>query len=132
MQFVQLFQVGDCGYLQETEITYAGITKIGDVAMKRGSPVIVLGDTRVAQQVVPPSERTRAFFCLRSHGHLSKRQRKTGASFRSANLSDVMLFRSCAARFMRCRLRLSQSINAGGCSVVGTTPPCAVSGPNGI
>jgi hypothetical protein len=81
MQFVQLFQVGDCGYLQETEITYAGITKIGDVAMKRGSPVIVLGDTRVAQQVVPPSERTRAFFCLRSHGHLPKDRERLALPF---------------------------------------------------
>jgi hypothetical protein len=49
MQLVQLFQIGDCGYLQQIEIMYAGIRKISDVAMKRGSPVIVLGDTSVAQ-----------------------------------------------------------------------------------
>jgi hypothetical protein len=72
MQFVQLFQIGDCGYLQATKITNAGITKISDVAMKRGTPVIVLGDTPVAQQVVPPSERARTFFCMRSHRHLPK------------------------------------------------------------
>jgi hypothetical protein len=81
MQLVQLFQIGDCGYLQETEIMYAGITKISDVAMKRGTPVIVLGDTPVAQQVVPPSERACTFFCLRSHGHLPKDRERLALPF---------------------------------------------------
>jgi hypothetical protein len=73
MQFVQFFQVSDCRYLQAIEIIFAGITKIGDVAMEGGTPVIVLADTAVEQQVVPPSERTRAFYDgLRSHGHLPK------------------------------------------------------------
>jgi hypothetical protein len=31
---------------------------MGDVAMEGGTPVIVLADTAVAQQVVPPSECT--------------------------------------------------------------------------
>jgi hypothetical protein len=94
MQFVQFFQVEDCRCLQEIEIIFAGITKIGDVAKEGGTPVIVLADTAVEQQVVPPSERARAFCGLRSHGHLPKSQRKTGEPFRSANFSDVMLFRS--------------------------------------
>jgi hypothetical protein len=81
MQLVQLFQIGDCGYLQVTEIMYAGITEISDVAMKRGSPVIVLGDTPVAQQVVPPSERARTFFCLRSHRHLPKDRERLALPF---------------------------------------------------
>lgn len=62
MQFVQLFQVGDCRYLQTTEIIFAGITKIGDVAMKRGTPVVIFVDTAVEQQAVSPSERARAFY----------------------------------------------------------------------
>jgi hypothetical protein len=60
MQFVQFFQVKDCRCLQEIEIIFAGITKIGDVAKEGGTPVIVLTDTAVEQQVVPPSERARA------------------------------------------------------------------------
>jgi hypothetical protein len=100
MQFVQFFQVSDCRYLQEIEIIFAGITKIVDVAMEGGTPVIVLADTAVEQQVVPPSERTRAFYSLRSHGHLPKKG-KTDEPFRSANFSDVTLFRSCAARCLR-------------------------------
>jgi hypothetical protein len=47
MQFVRFFQVSDCRYLQEIEIIFAGITKIGDVAMEGGTPVIVLADTAV-------------------------------------------------------------------------------------
>jgi hypothetical protein len=34
VQFVQLFQVSYCRYLQELEIIFAGITKIGDVAIR--------------------------------------------------------------------------------------------------
>jgi hypothetical protein len=60
MQLVQVSQVSDCSYLQESEIVFAGTTKMGDVAMEGGTPVIVLADTAVAQQVVPPSECTRA------------------------------------------------------------------------
>ena len=37
-----------------------------------GTPVIVLADAAVEQQVVPPSERTRTFYRLRSHGRLPK------------------------------------------------------------
>jgi hypothetical protein len=55
MQFVQFFQVKDCRYLQEIEIIFAGITKIGDVAKEGGTPLIVLAGTAVDQQVVPPS-----------------------------------------------------------------------------
>jgi hypothetical protein len=72
MQFVQLFQVSDRRYLQEIEIIFAIIAKIGDVARESGTPVIVLTDTTMEQQVVPPSERTCAFYGLRSHGHLPK------------------------------------------------------------
>jgi hypothetical protein len=72
MQFVQLFQVSDRRYLQEIEIIFAGIAKIGDVPKEGGTPVIVLADTTMEQQVVPPSERTCAFYGLRSHGHLPK------------------------------------------------------------
>jgi len=54
MQFVQLFQVSDRRYLQEIEIIFAIIAKIGDVARESGTPVIVLTDTTMEQQVVPP------------------------------------------------------------------------------
>src|SRR6478609_1789925 len=101
MQFVQFFQVTDCRYLQEIEIIFAGITKTGDVAIEGGTPAIVLADTAVEQQVVPPSERARAFCGWRSHGHLPKGREGLSSRFRSANFSDVMLFRSCAARCLR-------------------------------
>jgi hypothetical protein len=68
MQFVQIFQVSDCGYLQEIEIMFAGATKAGDVAIESRTSAIVLADAAVAQQIIPPSERTRAF--CGSHGHL--------------------------------------------------------------
>jgi hypothetical protein len=78
MQFVKVFQVSDRRYLQEIEITLAGITKVSDVAIQGGTPVIVLTDTTVEQQVVPPSKRTCAFYRLRSHSHLPKiRERLT-------------------------------------------------------
>jgi len=47
MQFVQLSQVSDCRCLQEIEIIFAGITKIGDIPIEGGTPVIVLADTTV-------------------------------------------------------------------------------------
>ena len=75
--------------------------KMGDVAMEGRTPVIVLADTAVAQQVVPPSECTRALYGRRSHGHLPIFLRKTDQPFRSAILSGVMLFRSCTARCLR-------------------------------
>jgi hypothetical protein len=82
MQFVQFFQVSDCRYLQAIEIIFAGITKIGDVAMEGGTPVIVLADTAVEQQVVPPSERARAFYDgLRSHGQLPKQEKRLTSRF---------------------------------------------------
>ena len=94
MQLVQVSQVSDCSYLQESEIVFAGTTKMGDVAMEGGTPVIVLADTAVAQQVVPPSECARALLWPGdSHGHLPNAHRKTDEPFRSVNLSDVMLFR---------------------------------------
>jgi hypothetical protein len=98
MQLVQVFQVSDCSYLQESEIVFAGTTKMSDVAMEGGTPVIVLADTAVAQQVVPPSECTRAFYSQRSHKHLPISSKKNAQPFRSAILSVVMLFRSCTAR----------------------------------
>jgi hypothetical protein len=70
MQFVQFFQVSDCRYLQAIEIIFAGITKVDDVAMEGGTPDIVLADIAVEQQVVSPSERTRAFYAGLGHGHL--------------------------------------------------------------
>jgi hypothetical protein len=78
MQFVQFFQIRDCRDLQETEIISAGVTKIGDIAMKGGTPAIALADTAVSEQVVPPGERACSFYGLRSHGHLPKvRERLT-------------------------------------------------------
>ena len=47
VQFVQALQVADCGYLQDIEIEIAGITKIGEVTMEGGTPMIVLADTAV-------------------------------------------------------------------------------------
>jgi hypothetical protein len=47
LQFVQFFQVYDCGDLQDIEIIFAGITKIVDVAIESGTPAIVLVDTAV-------------------------------------------------------------------------------------
>ncbi|RXH36942.1 hypothetical protein XH99_03190 [Bradyrhizobium nanningense] len=75
MQFIKFFQVSDCRYLQEIEIIFAGIAEVGDVAMECGTPVVVLADAAVEQQVVPPSERTRAFYGLRSHVHLPKAEK---------------------------------------------------------
>jgi len=72
MQFVQFFQVSDCRDLQEIEIIFARVMNIADVAIEGGTSAIVLADAAVEQQVVPPSERTRAFHSLRSHGHLLK------------------------------------------------------------
>jgi len=106
MQFVQFFQVTDCRYLQEIEIIFAGITKIGDVAKEGGTHVIVLADTAVVQQVVPLSERARAFCGLRSHGHLPKARERLVSRFVPANFSDVMLFRSCA----RCAVDIGAAI----------------------
>src|SRR6266550_27017 len=97
MQFVQIFQVSDCGDLQEIETVLASVTKIGDVAVEGGTRAIVLADTAVEQQVVAPGERTRAFCGLRRHWAPPQSQRKTHKPFRSANFSGVMLFRSCAA-----------------------------------
>ena len=73
----RVFQVSDRRYLQEIEIIFAGITKAGitkidDVAIEGRAPSIVLADVAVKQQVVPPSERTGAFYGLRSPGHLPK------------------------------------------------------------
>jgi hypothetical protein len=72
MQFVQIFQICDGRYLQMIEIIFAGITKIGDVAIERGTPAIVLAYAAVEQQIVPPSECARAVCGQRSHGHLPK------------------------------------------------------------
>jgi hypothetical protein len=73
VQFVQALQVTDCGDLQEIEIEIAGLTKIGEVTMDGGTPVIVLADTTVEQQVVPPGERARTFCGLISHEHLTEK-----------------------------------------------------------
>jgi hypothetical protein len=70
MQLVHFLQVSDCRYLQEIELIFAAITKIGDVAIQGGTSVIVFADAAVEKQVVPPSERARAFYGLRSHWHL--------------------------------------------------------------
>src|SRR5882757_8058891 len=130
MQFVQISQVSDCRDLQEIETILAGVTKIGDVSIEGGTRAIVLADTAVEQQVVTPSERTRAFCGLRRHWAPPQSQRKTHKSFRSANFSDVMLFHSCAARYLSRRYRYcgrSMSIedeigHAIGCSQGGTSP----------
>jgi hypothetical protein len=47
VQFVQALQVVDRRYLQEIEIENAGITKIGEVTLEGGTPMIVLADTAV-------------------------------------------------------------------------------------
>jgi hypothetical protein len=47
MPFVQFFQVSDCRDLQEFEIIFSGMPKIGDVAIEGGTPVIVLAHTAV-------------------------------------------------------------------------------------
>jgi hypothetical protein len=101
MQFVQFSQVSDCGYLQEIEIIFAGVTNVGDVTIEGRTPAIVLIDIAVPQQVAPPSERTCTFYGRRSHGHLPSFLRKNDQPFRSATLSGVMLFRSCTARCLR-------------------------------
>jgi hypothetical protein len=44
--------------LQESEIIFAGVMKIG---VEGRTPAIVLADTVVEEHVVPPSESTRAF-----------------------------------------------------------------------
>ncbi|MHC2375530.1 hypothetical protein ACVIQT_010227 [Bradyrhizobium diazoefficiens] len=47
MQFVEFSQIGNCRYLQEIEIIFAGIAKMGDVAIEGGTPVVVLADAAV-------------------------------------------------------------------------------------
>ena len=90
VQFVQALQVTHCGYLQAIEIEIAGITKIGEVTMEGGTPMIVLADTAVDKQVVPPCERARTFCGLRRHEHLTKKRgKKVSPQVRSANLLDV-------------------------------------------
>lgn len=54
-----VFRVSDCRDLQEVEIVFSGIAKISDVATKGGTPIIVLANAAVQQQVVPPSKRAR-------------------------------------------------------------------------
>src|SRR5829696_2483985 len=100
MQLVQVSQVSDCSYLQASEIVFTGMPKMGDVAMEGRTPIVVLTDTAVAQQVVPPSECTGSLYGRRSHGHLPIFFRKTDQPFRSAILSGVM-FRSCTAGCLR-------------------------------
>jgi len=75
MQFVEFSQIGDCRYLQAIEIIFAGITKMSDVAIEGGTPVVVLADATVEQQVVPPRERARTIYGLRSHGRLPKSEK---------------------------------------------------------
>jgi hypothetical protein len=83
MELVQFSQVSDCGYLQEIEIIFAGVTNVGDVTIEGRTPAIVLIDIAVSQQVVPPSERTCTFYGLRSHGHLPKIEKgQRAVSFR--------------------------------------------------
>ena len=96
MEFVKPFQVSDGRYLQEIEAIFTGITKIGDVAIKREAPVIVFADTAVKKQVVPPSKRTCSLYRLTGMG-TSLSQKKTDVPFRSANLMRLIVFRSCAA-----------------------------------
>jgi hypothetical protein len=48
VQFVQALQVTHCRYLQEIEIEIAGITKVGEITMEGGTPMIVLAHTAVA------------------------------------------------------------------------------------
>jgi hypothetical protein len=106
VQFVKLFQVGDCRDLQEIEVVVASITQISDVAMEGVTPTIVLADVAVDQQVVPPSERTRAFNGLRSHGHLPfARERLTGIFVpRRRQVHAVPLLRRKAFARARCGL----------------------------
>jgi hypothetical protein len=72
VQLVQFSQVSDCGDLQEIKIILAPVMDVGDIAIEAGTPVIVLIDIAVLQQVVPPSKCTCTFYGLRSHGHLPK------------------------------------------------------------
>ena len=60
--------------------------------MEGGTPMIVLADTAVDKQVVPPCERARTFCGLRRHEHLTKKTRgreKVSPQVRSASLLDV-------------------------------------------
>jgi len=94
MQFVEFPQISNRRDLQEIEIVLAGITEIGDVTIKGGIPVVVLADAAMEQQVVPPGERTCAFYGLRTHGHLPKAE-KDGRALSFREFSDVMLFHCC-------------------------------------
>jgi hypothetical protein len=101
MQSVQILQVSDRCYLQETEIIFAGFAQTGDVAREGSAPVIILADTAMEEHVVPPSECTCTFYGLSSHGRASKNQKGLPSLFVPAQCSDVMLFRSCAAAHVR-------------------------------
>jgi hypothetical protein len=47
--------------LQEIEIVFSGAAKIVDIAIEGNTPVVVLPDAAVEQQVVPPSKCTCTF-----------------------------------------------------------------------
>jgi hypothetical protein len=81
MQPVKVFQVGDGSDLQEIETLPAGLLKIADIAKEVGTPRVVLTDTGVDQQVVPPGERTRAFRSWASHMAPPKKQERPLSCF---------------------------------------------------
>jgi hypothetical protein len=104
MQPVKVFQVGDGSDSQEIETLPAGLLKIADIAKEVGTPRVVLTDTGVDQQVVPPGERTRAFRSWASHMAPPKKQERPEL-FRSADLIDEMAFaESCGYALGWCRL----------------------------
>lgn len=45
----------------EIEVMFAGVTKVVDITQQGSRPSIVLADSTVEQQVVPPSKYARAF-----------------------------------------------------------------------
>src|SRR5258707_15270466 len=107
MHFVQFFQVKDCRYLQEIEIIFAGITKIGDVAKEGGTPVIVLADTAVEQQVVsgrPSCSRDTgcvAWTCQLLHRRDTDRERRKVRYERIDRRSSYVAIRHPVARDKR-------------------------------
>jgi hypothetical protein len=81
MQFVQIFQVSHCRYLQDIEIIVAGIAKVGDVTIEHGSPAIILPDTAVTQRQANAHAPSMAREVMSTSQFF---QRKTDEPFRSA------------------------------------------------
>jgi predicted secreted protein len=101
MQFVQFFQVSDCRDLQEIEIIFAGVAKIGG-RRERGRNVCYRSHRYCCAAASSSAKRTHMhlLWLEKSWAPPKGRERLT-SRFRSANFSGAILFRSCTASGLR-------------------------------